>query len=34
MFTTPTGGLFLKWAQQQRVKLIGKLDFAMDDHQE
>ncbi len=34
MFTTPTGGLFLKWAQQQRVKLIGKLDFALDDHQE
>jgi hypothetical protein len=34
MFIAPTGGLFLKWAQKQRVKLIGKLDLAMDDHLE
>jgi hypothetical protein len=34
MFATPTAALFLKWAQQQRVKLISKLEAATDDHQE
>jgi hypothetical protein len=34
MFTAPTGALFLKWAQQQRPKLISKLDVFTDDHQE
>jgi hypothetical protein len=34
MFTAPTGALFLKWAQQQRSKLISKLDVSTDDHQE
>ena len=34
MFATPTGSSFLKWAEQQRSKLIGKLDSATDDHQE
>lgn len=34
MFARPTGGLFLKWAQQQRDKLIGKLEASTDDHQE
>ena len=31
MFTAPTGALFLKWAQQQRSKLISKLDVSTDD---
>jgi Reverse transcriptase (RNA-dependent DNA polymerase) len=34
MFAIPTGGLFLKWAQREREKLIGKLDASTDDHQE
>lgn len=34
MFTAPTGALFLKWAQQQRSKLISKLNVSTDDHQE
>lgn len=34
MFARPTGALFLRWAQQQRVKLIGKLHASTDDHQE
>ena len=34
MFARPTGGLFLKWTQQQRDKLISKLEAATDDHQE
>lgn len=32
MVVSPTGALFLKWAQKNRVKLIGMLDNAMDDH--
>jgi hypothetical protein len=34
MFATPTGGSFLKWAEHQQGKLIGKLESATDDHQE
>jgi len=34
MFARPTGALFLKWAQQQRDKLMGKLEPPTDDHQE
>jgi len=31
MFKNPTGLLFLKWAQQQKAKLIEKLDVAVED---
>jgi hypothetical protein len=34
MFAMPAGALFLKWAQAQREKLIGKLDAERDDHPE
>lgn len=34
MFAIPTGALFLKWAQQQREKLISMLDSTTVDHQE
>jgi hypothetical protein len=33
MFAIPTGALFLKWAQREREKLIGKLDAATDDQE-
>src|SRR6516162_7161764 len=34
LFAFPTGALFLKWAQQEREHLIGKLDASTDDHQD
>lgn len=34
MFALPMGAIFLKWAEQQREKLIAKLESATDDHQE
>jgi len=34
MFTVPTGALFLKWAEQQKPKLISKLAGWTDDHLE
>jgi hypothetical protein len=33
MLTMPTGAIFLKWAQAQREKLVGKLKVAADDDQ-
>jgi hypothetical protein len=32
MFNTPTGSLFLKWAQHQRKNLIEKLNISADGH--
>jgi hypothetical protein len=32
MLATPTGALFLKWAQNQRSELIGKLELTVEDH--
>jgi hypothetical protein len=34
LFAFPTGALFLKWAQQEREHLIGKLDAPTDEHQD
>jgi hypothetical protein len=34
LFAMPTGAIFLKWSQQQREKLIEKLELATVDHQE
>jgi hypothetical protein len=32
MVVSPSGALFLKWAQKHRIKLIGMLNKAVDDH--